>query len=272
MTGELAQIINLITHYNSGIFDEDLYNNNSQYQSCDTLRFVRFKKKLFGGFKEVEFLSTTTEWFEYLRKSNCLKLNLVFQSDNSQAPDHKLAGMVGGGGSWFIEAVHNYYSSYWQPRWEVKNNINDDDKRIWIITYGLVIPRTNRFEHPTYYIQDQKNKLALILTKISDFASTKINEDDWAKIFNEAIESLTDESPDLGYLKDLTPENALPIENIQLLIAGIRSSVFGGMGSWNDMRFDNDKMQEEYDNLSAELYETMCDSIVVAVNNYSRNT
>ena len=54
MTGELAQLINLITQYNYGQIESDLYKINSTYQYCNILKFACFKKKFFGGYKEVE--------------------------------------------------------------------------------------------------------------------------------------------------------------------------------------------------------------------------
>ena len=69
------------------------------------------------------------------------RLLLVFRPDNSMDLDHKLAGMVGGGGNWFIEAKHSNFSDF--SKWEVKPNKKDNDNRIWNITYGLTIPKQN---------------------------------------------------------------------------------------------------------------------------------
>jgi len=268
MTGELAQIINLITHYNSKIIDSDLYNKNSTYQYCNLLTFVSFKKKFFGGFKEIKIADTTIEWFNYLKNNNCKKLALVFQDDNSMNSDHKLAGMVGGGGNWFIEAKYSGYSDFWQPRWEVKPDKKDDDNRIWNITYGLTIPKTKPFNHPIYNIQEQREKLVSTLTRIADFAVSNENTSGWEKTFNGAKDSLTDDFPTLEYHKDLTPKNSLSKENLQLLISASKSFVFGGMGSWNDIGWFNDEnLSKKYDELSAELYKVMNESIIAAVNN-----
>jgi len=41
--------------------------------------------------------------------------------------------------------------------------------------------------------------------------------------------------------------------------------VFGGMGSWNDMGFEG-AAREEYESVSEDLYQTVNDTIVAAVN------
>lgn len=267
MTGELAQLINLISHYNYGKIDTDLYNNNSTYQYCNILKFVSFKKKFFGGYKEVEIAGNTKEWFQHLKNGNIEKLFLVFRPDNSMDSDHKLAGMVGGGGNWSIEAKNSTFSNFWQPKWEVKPNKKDDDHRIWNITYGLTIPKQKHFDHPEYDLKIQREKLSRTLSEIAEFAASNENTSGWEKTFNNAKAALDTQSPNLEYHKDLTPDRSLPIENLQLLIAASKSFVFGGMGSWNDIGwFKDEKLTKKYDEVSAELYQVMNESIIAAVN------
>ncbi|MFY0631210.1 MAG: hypothetical protein JXR05_12570 [Flavobacteriaceae bacterium] len=268
MTGELAQIINLITQYNSGIIESDLYKENSTYQYCNTLNFLYFKKKFFAGHKEVIVASSIQEWFQYLKKENVNKLLLVFRSDNSKLSDHKTAGFIGGGGNWFIEAEKLEFSDFWQSKWEVNPNKEDEeDYRVWNVTYGLTIPNQKHFEHFKYDITNQKDKLRNTLLKISNFATSNENTTGWEKTFNNAIETLENKNPSFDYHKDLIPEGSLPIENLQLLIAATKSFVFGGMGSWNDIGwFENEDLTKKYDEISAELYQVMNESIIAAVN------
>ena len=268
MTGQLAQIINLIVSYNAGNFDSDFIGDNSTFQYCNSLHFKILKKKFFGGYKEVEAASTPREWFKYLSKKGCSKLRLVFQSDNKLDADHKLAGFVGGGGNWFIEAVYLGYSDYWQARWEVKKEKKDTDNRIWNVTYGLVSTILEPYPHPKIEVIDQKKKINEILIRISEFASSNDSTKDWEKTFNSAREMLDVDNPELSYHKDMVPSGALTKDRLQLLIAASSSFVFGGMGSWNDIGwFDDDITTKKYDELSAQLYKIMNESFVVAVNN-----
>lgn len=267
MTGELAQIINLITHYNYGQIDRDLYINNSIYKSCNSLLFVGFKKKFFGGYKEVEIARSTTKWFQYLLDKKIERLMLVFRPDNSMELDHKFAGMVGGGGNWYIEAKNSNFSDFWKARWEVKSDEKDNDNRIWNTTYGLTAPKQKNFNHPQYDVKTQSEKLYKTLTKIADFASSHDNTRGWEKTFNSAKSALEDEIPSFEYYKDLVPVDSLPIENLILLNAASKSFVFGGMGTWNDIGwFKDEEVEKKYDEVSAELYRVMNESILAAVN------
>ncbi len=273
MTGELAQIINLILQYNSNKIDIDLRNENSTYQYCNDIKFVGFKKKLFGGYTELDIAKSTIDWFKYLKQNKCKLLRLVFHTDNSQADDHKLAGFVGGGGSWFIEAVYNDFSDFWQAKWEVKANKKDGDNRIWNVTYGLTIPKAAHHIHPDYDISQQRDSLEKVLTEIAEFAGSNDNTKGWEKTFLSAKESLSEKYPQVDYHKDLIPADSLPSENAQLLIAAAKSFVFGGMGSWNDIGwFRDEKLSKQYDDLSKELYRVMNESIITSINNWAQHT
>jgi hypothetical protein len=52
-------------------------------------------------------------------------------------PDRMLAGFVGGGGRWLIEAVNPPGSDDWPARWEVGDRTRAD-RKIWRVTYGRV--------------------------------------------------------------------------------------------------------------------------------------
>lgn len=53
-----------------------------------------------------------------------------------------------------------------------------------------------------------------------------------------------------------------------LYCAAAGSSVFGGMGSWNDLRFYSEEDQKQYDSLSARLYDDINQAIIAPVNSY----
>lgn len=269
MTGEVAQLISLITHYN---FEKknskiDLFTANTTFQHCNELSFVIFRKTLFGAFKERSVASTTSDWFAHLKHKKIHTLNLVFQFDDSLAEDHQLAGMVGGGGNWFIEAKNDDFSDYWRPKWAVNPNRKEEDERIWDVTYGLTKPKGDHAEHPVYDIGKQRETLSNILTGIADFARANKATASWEKTFLAAKAALTEPVPEKASYQDMMAEGALPDANVQLLIAASQSFVFGGVGSWNDIgKFENEESAKKYDELSAVLYQVMNESIIAAVN------
>ena len=60
----------------------------------------------------------------------------------------------------------------------------------------------------------------------------------------------------------------MPLEARQLLGAVLAGWVFGGMGSWNDLGFDGED-QEEYTELSDELFTLLNQAIAVAIDSTS---
>jgi predicted butyrate kinase (DUF1464 family) len=54
----------------------------------------------------------------------------------------------------------------------------------------------------------------------------------------------------------------------QLLFSAGNAWVFGGMGSWNDLGFDNKEDNETYDRLSEQLYSNINEAIIASTNTY----
>lgn len=270
MNGTLAQLISLTSFGNSFLNGQNVngfYPGNSTFQYCNTVDFRTFKKPLFGKQKEVITASNPNLWFKLLKSDGCKKLRLYYESKQPEgnAKEHQLAGFVGGGGTWLIEAIYEKSSDYWANRWGVTNK-EAEDKRIWTVNYG----RTLSNERTT---NQQKNLLELridlqnTLTEISDFAFNQDLEN-WGNIFQNALNLLASESPqDSFYQPDIIVANNYELINRQLLFASGRSYVFGGMGSWNDIWLKDGSEQGNYDRLTSKLYELVNSSIVAAINN-----
>lgn len=80
--------------------------------------------------------------------------------------------------------------------------------------------------------------------------------------FANAISAIENPSADIGYHKDLTLPGQLCDDAQAVLKASMSAWVFGGMGSWNDMRFDG-VAQQEYESLSEILFNLLNEAIEV---------
>ena len=132
MTGILAQTISLTSFGNEYLLNgklNDFFPNHSAFEHCSTVQFIAKKKENFFSSKKETIVAENPEiWFELLKKENCKKLRLYFQS--SKVDDYKSAGFVGGGGDWLIEAVYKNHSDFWINKWEP-----DREKNAWKVNY-----------------------------------------------------------------------------------------------------------------------------------------
>jgi len=272
MTGTLAQIISLTSYGNDFLSSKQIVNDyyplNSTFQFCNLVDFRDFKRPLFSKPKETIIAKDPNEWFNYLQLSNCKKIRLYYRHSKNQtfATDHKLAGMVGGGGTWLIETIYDDHSNYWSNRWEVTKK-DDPNNKIWSVNY-VVTHKKQPVNDLHFDLHETFDLLEKELIEIGDFASEK-KLFDWSGIFSKAKTILHHSSPNLEYYhKDLIAEKNYSLLAKQILFAAGSAWVFGGMGSWNDLGFDTKDENQRYEELSARLYDAINQSILAAINSY----
>lgn len=273
MTGTLHQLITLVTFGNDYLLNNTLpdnfYPSNKTFTFCNKVDFHLFRKISFSSkFSEIIIANDPEKWFEYLKENKCKFLRLYYEpSKNISSPgDHMLAGFVGGGGSWMIEAVIHDHSIFWVNRWEVTKK--DDPKRnIWSVSYaGNAEEQITRNLQPG--LEPSKVNLRNALSEIKEFSSAQ-ELGNWVTIFDNAEKKLDNAIADNGeYYDDLIPADNYSLPAKQLLFSAASAWVFGGMGSWNDQGFSDNQSNELYDRLSATLYDSIIEAIISAVNSY----
>lgn len=275
MTGILAQLISLVSYGNefldTDIIPEGFYPGNSVFQFCKEVKFVAFRKKFFSSeFKEVEIADDPYKWFRLLKKEKCKELKVFYEAskDSAKKPDHQLAGFVGGGGTWLIEAVFNKHSDFYANNWTV-NEKDRADRKIWSVKYG-----NTSWDQPVinqqFDLLETKEELAGALSAINVFA-VKHKLDNWVGIFSKAFNALESDEPATGfYHADLVITENYSLLARQVLFAAGKAWVFGGMGSWNDLGFDTEEENQTYDELSAALYAAINKGVVAAINSYNK--
>lgn len=272
MTGSLAQVIALTAFGNdylkNGHIPKYFINKNTTFQFCNKVEFGERKKIFFIKLREIVVANNPVEWFKFLKSDGCKHLKLYFEysKDQSFAEDHKLAGLIGGGGSWLIEAVYDNYSNYWANKWEV-TNLNAADRNIWKVNYGIAV-RNQHISNLQIDNKEIKNTLRRTLMEISDFAF-KQNLQSWGQQFEKARSTLDSLIPEENYYHN----DLIPIDNYSLLAKQIIFSagsawVFGGMGSWNDLGFHKKEDNEAYNRLSKQLYSNINQALIAGVNTY----
>jgi hypothetical protein len=272
MTGSLAQLIAIVAYGNQSIASgkhSDFFPNNSTFQFCNAVVFTKIQKRFFfSKSKAVTVAENPTAWFKLLVSEGCTGLKLYYEGsgpgNNNGVMDHKLAGMIGGGGTWLIEAMYQNYSDFWYGDWQV-NRQEASDNRIWSVNYK---PIHNKILIRNIQSDPEaiRTRLSTTLSEIEDFAY-ETGQENFASVFHLAKDCLTDPNPEKGfYHTDLLPEHIYGLKHRQLLISASRAWVFGGMGSWNDMGFEDESKQERYDALSSQLYSDTNNAILATIN------
>lgn len=272
MTGTLSQLITLVSYGNDflwhGNLPADFYTTNKAFEFCNKVDFIQFKSSLFSSkHKELIIAENPADWFHFLKKDKCSKLRLFYQptKNQSMAPDHKMAGFTGGGGSWYMEAVYSNYSNYWASRWEVTDK-EAADKRIWSVTYGQTATKQPSNNVPAFVLSARNTLLEALSETITFCQEFKLSH--WTGIFENAREQVYSQTPGTAaYNPAWLAQGIHSHTALQLLYAANAAWVFGGMGSWNDQVFDEKEVEGRYERLSAQLYNAINGAIMAAVNN-----
>ncbi|MBL7723778.1 MAG: hypothetical protein JNK27_06500 [Chitinophagaceae bacterium] len=271
MDDTLSQKLSLISYGNEYINTGNpapCYNQHAVFKYCKKLSFKTYKESFFSKEKAVAAGNNPEEWFQFLKKDDCRELKLFYQhtKDQSQFKDYKTAGLVGGGGTWLIEAVYKKYSDFWYAHWNYQQHENPEQQG-WLVEYEAVARKK-----PTINLQlllnPVKNELKEALQQTEQFARQE-KLDNWADCFAKALTELESEGPGATfYYPDLLINKNYDITARQLIFGAAQSWVFGGMGSWNDLGFDGPEKNDLYEQLSETLFEKVTGAIIAGINSY----
>jgi hypothetical protein len=273
VNGPIAQAVGLTLFGNAllqGYSCPDLWLNANVFAVCESITFVSFA----GSPKapiETPFAAAPRAWLSALQSEGAtgLRLRHVASSDE-QTSERVTAGFVAGGGRWLIETVAATRAAAWEGRWRPKEH-SDPNREIWDVVYG-------RFsgEHASRDVSDSdvsdsqeraslRRDLEATLAAIADFAQ-QINYPGFAQRFRMASACLVSDMPLSGlYLEDFDRCRALPLAGKQLLATAEIAFVFGGVGSWNDLRF-SDERDAIYNAITDTLYALVVEAIVTGTN------
>ncbi len=68
------------------------------------------------------------------------------------------------------------------------------------------------------------------------------------------------------YFPDILPEEGYSLGARRLLASAMQSWVFGGMGSFNDLGYQDGETNDEYERIADSLYDSVSTAILAAVN------
>jgi hypothetical protein len=230
-----------------------MLSGHSTFKGVNSLAFVRFSGRVPLIKEKVILARTTEEWFQKLREDRAKNLALAQRGTAGQRKSLNRHG-------WAVLVTYESTGELWIPYWKVTNK-RDPDGKIWSITYEA---------HPSQpavsesRIEDAVAKLRRALEASKHFARTH-QLDFWIEWFSCATGLLFDPTPEIPYYPDLVPTTYDP-EARRLIAAASKSWVFGGMGSWSDLVFDDPASSVEYHVVTEQLYDAVVSGILAAIN------
>jgi hypothetical protein len=217
-------------------------------------------------FRKQEIIAADTRtWFAYLRAAGITRLRLVTfrlsQRLLKSMPEH-IGVAFAGNGVWCIRADAGKATQSWRAKWSIKNQRNPQ-QRIWSVEYLGISPYLAQVKFPR--VDDAAKELYDALNDARAF-SEKANLGFWGEYFTEAIELLGHSAPVIPYHPDLLPPGFRVLSSRQLLASACKAWVFGGMGSWNDVYFENRSLKKDYHSVTTRLYRATMNAIGSATN------
>jgi len=260
MKDEIAQIMSLAAYGNAFLqgkpvsFDK----NHPAGFHYGNIRFVEKVPKDLLARKTV-LANDPNLWFKYLKDNDVSRLYLSFQpSTDLGLEDHIGSAFVGGGSHWNIIAEKGDKCDIWQTKWQMEFG----DLKVY---YFQAIKDIDLIKITKTTVDQAKLYLREILKDLTTF-TVKSELDNWEKVFQDAMDFLSIKEPSGLLQQGFLPDSCYSLEAKQILAACDQAWVFGGMGSWNDIVRVHD--YDLYTRLSANLYDTLCKSMIAAINSY----
>lgn len=264
MQSSIAQTLSLAAHgnaYLSGKLEDDYFPHHQTFAYCEYVKFVYLQEEG-EGFKEEAFATDPQSWFERLRDAGVRQFRIRYiASQDAGASDRLSVACPGGGGRWLIETVMEHGSDFWEAHWEAPETA--DGK--WQVTYARVLKDAAMPEPRMPPPEMVQKKLQAAFLDAGKFAKAHGYER-FAEAFKRGVNALKD----VRWERQIYPPEYAPLIYQQLLTAVIEGWVFGGEGSWNDVRFDDGETQQQYDRLSDQLFNFMNLALLVAANPWPR--
>jgi len=153
-------------------------------------------------------------------------------------------------------------SHVWQVRWSTAT-LAADGTEVLVANYLSQPASTGPAQVSTGTATEELDRA---LRRATQFAEQQ-QLSTWARVFAEARQQPErDGSPQDAPSRGVFPASWPDPDGPRLVDTALAAWVFGGMGSWNDLGFDDREAQQEYEQVSGELLETVLRACVAAVN------
>jgi hypothetical protein len=154
----------------------------------------------------------------------------------------------------------------WAPAWHRAGGRTEPDGRIWRVDYtGVAYTNTAKLVAPN--VEEAAKELRGALEETLAVA-TEIGEKQWTNWFALALSQFDEAAPAARFHPDALPNVGYKHEARALFAAAVGGSVFGGMGSWNDVYVKDPNVDGRYRVASERLHRSLGGAFQAAVNSW----
>lgn len=243
---------------------EKFWPEGSVFKACKDVSFMDIPAARAGaGHKE--FAPDPLAWIAKIADQQGQLLRLHYRLSEKPEMSDRIASGLGQGGRWFIEVVKVLASDFWEAQWE---KVESRDERIWKVTYKRVSANETVRPIPFHSSQEEVNsRLEKMLEEIAEFARSH-KQEKFAEKFELGQKILEESKSPLEGMPypDILYKDHFSLKAQRALAAVQAAWVFGGKGTWNDIRLSDGKDHDTYEKLSDDLYFQFCRAIAYAVN------
>ena len=251
--------------FQDGIW-EDVDPRFDEWLGFSKLHFFAAKPKDAGP-GDLQLATSPKEWFEQMKQAGITSLRLNQEMRNHPTiHDYKMAWSVDADKAWTVASRNQAEDAFgfWGDQTYMK-----DGERFKLLGFGGA---EHLMARATPY--DTANTLATALDNIIKFCEIARLED-YGLMFIKATGVLEGSSNIVSLLTENTispyvltaPHGALPELEINILRTLEIYSIFGGMGSWNDLSLPDDQdLQEMYHLTSKALHKALVEALVSVAN------
>ena len=243
MNADLVQLIALASSSNAvlarRITLESFYPSHSAFQGCRKITFE-------DPAADRKTLDSPVMWLKYLAKNGFARLHLNQSGDDQTGAESLI----------LVAEQHGKFLAWLRT---------GADHRPWDIDYHLLSAGSNTGS--AVDLASAKQSLQQALSEIQCFANR--HHLGFGSCFTAGLKSLDASSP----LKNcrhhpLVAARLYLLEARQLMASCWHLWVFGGMGSWNDVGFNDVKTMRHYEKVPDALYSALMSGIQVSVNSF----
>ena len=222
--------------------------------------FFNFMPRMSSGRPQDMEAFSPSKWFKLCREEGLCDVYLLTRMEYRDNEKPLIPNPCETYMACIVTVYQNGRVQYWIPSCDYYEDFEE-----WNISYTEYPWPDAPRERPAF--PDNLNAFRSVLNEIELFAD-KIGEDDFSELFREARQTLDGEVPCDCQDSILS---ILPMQNYRRFMAASTASVFGGMGSWDDMPHTTAEamgLEDKYSSLSAELKKQIRLAEVYAVNQW----